>query len=54
MPTMIDFNFHQIASWQRAKEMLDDGAIGALRHVAVHWHVENHSIAACACATGKR
>ena len=44
LPTMIDFNFHQIMSWQRAKAMLDDGAIGALRHVTVHWHVENRAI----------
>jgi len=44
LPTMIDFNFHQIASWQRAKSMLDAGAIGALRHVTVHWHVENRAI----------
>jgi predicted dehydrogenase len=43
-PTMVDFNFHQIAGWQRAKQMLDDGAIGALRHLAVHWHGENRSI----------
>jgi predicted dehydrogenase len=43
-PAMIDFNFHQIMSWQRAKTMLDDGAVGALRHVTVHWHVENRSI----------
>ena len=43
LPAMIDFGFHQIASWQRAKHMLDDGAIGALRHIAVHWHVENYS-----------
>jgi len=42
--TMVDFNFHQVMSWQRAKAMLDDGAIGALRHVAVHWHIENFSI----------
>jgi predicted dehydrogenase len=42
-PTMIDFNFHQIMGWQRAKTMLDDGAVGRLRHVAVHWHVENRS-----------
>src|SRR5450830_1995437 len=28
LPTMIDFNFHQIMSWQRAKQMLDAGAIG--------------------------
>jgi len=43
-PTMIDFNFHQIMSWQRAKTMLDANAIGALRHVAVHWHVESRAI----------
>lgn len=44
VPTMIDFNFHQIAAWLRAKEMLDAGAVGALRHVAVHWHVESQAI----------
>jgi len=43
-PTMIDFNFHQIMSWQRAKTMLDSGAIGLLRHVAIHWHVESRAI----------
>ena len=42
--TMVDFNFHQVASWQRAKAMLDGGAIGKLRHLAVNWHVENRSI----------
>jgi len=44
LPTMVDFNFHQIMSWQRAKALLDDGAIGPLRHVAVHWHVENRAV----------
>lgn len=44
LPTMIDFNFHQIMGWQRAKQMLDDGAIGPLRHVAIHWHVESRSL----------
>jgi predicted dehydrogenase len=43
-PTMIDFNFHQIMSWQRAKAMLDAKAIGALRHITVHWHVESRAI----------
>jgi predicted dehydrogenase len=43
-PTMIDFNFHQIVAWQRAKAMLDTNAIGALRHVTVHWHVESRAI----------
>ena len=44
LPTMVDFNFHQIMAWQRAKAMLDDGAVGRLRHVAVHWQVENRAI----------
>jgi len=44
VPAMIDFNFHQITSWLRAKAMLDEDAIGTLRHVAVHWHVETRSI----------
>jgi predicted dehydrogenase len=44
VPAMIDFNFHQIMSWQHAKVKLDEGAIGALRHVAVYWHVENRAI----------
>jgi predicted dehydrogenase len=43
-PAMIDFNFHQVPSWQRAKHLLDDGAIGRLRHLALHWQVENRSI----------
>jgi predicted dehydrogenase len=43
-PTMIDFNFHQIMAWQRAKSVLDAKAIGALRHVTVHWHVESRAI----------
>ncbi len=43
-PTMIDFNFHQIAVWQRAKALLDANAVGRLRHVAVHWHTENRAI----------
>ena len=44
LPTGIDFNFHEIMAWQRAKALLDGGAVGALRHVAVHWHVENYAI----------
>lgn len=43
-PAMVDFNFTQVMAWLRAKEMLDQGAIGTLRHVAVHWHVENYSV----------
>jgi predicted dehydrogenase len=43
-PTMIDFNFHQIMVWQRAKALLEANAVGRLRHVAVHWHTENRAI----------
>src|SRR5689334_1520564 len=43
-PTMIDFNFHQIMAWQRAKSMLDANAVGVLRHITVHWHVESRAI----------
>jgi predicted dehydrogenase len=43
-PTCIDYNFHQIAAWQRAKQMLDAGAVGALRHAVVNWHVESRAI----------
>ena len=44
LPAMIDFNFHQVASWQRAKTMLDEKMIGAVRHVVVNWHVETAAI----------
>ncbi|HEY5609005.1 MAG TPA: Gfo/Idh/MocA family oxidoreductase [Alphaproteobacteria bacterium] len=43
LPTMMDFNFTEIAAWKQAKQMLDAGAIGRLRHVAVNWNVENPS-----------
>ena len=44
LPTTIDFNFHQVMAWQRAKSMFDTGAIGPLRHVTVHWHVESRAL----------
>jgi predicted dehydrogenase len=43
LPTMMDFTFTEIAAWTKAKAMLDDDAIGRLRHVAVNWNVENAS-----------
>jgi predicted dehydrogenase len=43
LPTMMDFNFTEIVAWRNAKALLDDGAIGRLRHVAVNWNVENSS-----------
>jgi predicted dehydrogenase len=42
--TAIDFNFHQIMSWQRAKAMIETGAVGALRHVTVDWHMESRAL----------
>ena len=40
---MIDFTFTEIRAWQKAKALLDSGAIGRLRHVDVLWNVENAS-----------
>jgi predicted dehydrogenase len=40
-PTVIDFNFPELPAWRRAKEILDGGAVGRLRHVVVTWNVEN-------------
>lgn len=41
-PTMVDFNFSAILIWRKAKALLDQGAIGRLRHVTVNWNVENY------------
>src|SRR5436189_244036 len=43
LPTMMDFNFTEIMAWRKAKALLDAGAIGRLRRVAVNWNVENAS-----------
>ncbi len=40
---MVDFEFPELAPWQRAKSMLEEGAIGGLRHVAVSWQVETYA-----------
>ena len=53
LPTGIDFNFTRDHGLARAKEMLDDGAIGALRHVTVHWHVENRVDRGMRCSNWK-
>ena len=42
-PTMIDFEFTEVPAWRRAKALIDQGAIGRLRHVIVTWNVENKS-----------
>ncbi len=41
--TVLDFNFTAMLAWRKAKALLDQGAIGRLRHVAVNWNVENHA-----------
>jgi predicted dehydrogenase len=43
LATMVDFNFSAILRWRKAKELIDQGAIGRLRHVAVNWNVENYA-----------
>jgi len=42
-PTIIDFNFPELPSWQRAKTLLDGGAIGRLQNVVVTWNFENRA-----------
>jgi predicted dehydrogenase len=39
----IDFNFRDVAAFSAARDLLREGAIGALRHVAVTWQVENYA-----------
>src|SRR5215468_10208290 len=40
--TAVDFNFSAILAFRKAKVLLDEGAIGRLRHVEVNWNVENY------------
>jgi predicted dehydrogenase len=42
-PAMVDFEFPELPAWLRAKALIDEGAIGALRHVVVSWQVENYA-----------
>ena len=42
-PVAIDFEFAELPTWRRAKALIDDGALGALRHVIVTWNVETYS-----------
>lgn len=42
IPTAIDFLFPELPAWRRAKELLDEGAIGTLRHAIVVWTFESH------------
>jgi predicted dehydrogenase len=42
-PTMVDFNYTEIPAWRMAKGLLEQGAIGRLRHLAVSWFTENYA-----------
>src|SRR5262249_5808200 len=42
-PAIVDFNFPELPSWQRAKAILDDGGIGRLRNVVVTWNFANQA-----------
>jgi predicted dehydrogenase len=43
IPTMLDFEFTEMPAWRAAKALIDSGALGQLRSVAVNWSVENQS-----------
>lgn len=43
LANMVDFSFCAIPAWSKAKELLEEGAIGRIRHVVVSWHVENYA-----------
>lgn len=40
---MVDFEFMDVSAFQRAKTLLDAGAIGRLNHLVVNWHVETYA-----------
>src|SRR5262249_59738916 len=42
-PRVVDFGFPELPSWRRAKEIVDGGTLGRLRHVVVTWNVENRA-----------
>jgi predicted dehydrogenase len=43
IPAMLDFELTEIPAWRAAKALIDAGAIGRLRSVAVNWSVENEA-----------
>jgi predicted dehydrogenase len=42
-PIIIDFDFPELASWRRAKAILESGAIGRVHNVVVTWNFENRA-----------
>jgi predicted dehydrogenase len=43
LPNMVDFNFSCVTAFTKARAMLQEGAIGALRHVVINWQTENYT-----------
>jgi predicted dehydrogenase len=43
LANMVDFEFPDIPEWERARQLVDAGAIGRVRHVTVSWHVETYA-----------
>src|SRR5258708_19070610 len=43
LPNMVDFEFGELDTWRRAKALLDDGKIRALRHICLNWNVETYA-----------
>lgn len=43
LANMIDFEFPEIPHWQKAKEIVDSGRLGALRHANISWNVETYA-----------
>lgn len=42
-PTIIDFNFPELAPWRRAKAILESGTIGHLQSVVATWNFQNEA-----------
>jgi len=40
---MIDFEFSELATFQKAKEIINDGSIGNVHHAAISWQVETYA-----------
>jgi predicted dehydrogenase len=41
---MMDFLFPEIPEWSRARELLEQGAIGPVRHFRMNWRFQSHDI----------
>jgi predicted dehydrogenase len=39
----VDFEFSELESWRKAKDLVDSAALGALRGFALTWHVETRA-----------